>query len=233
MNWKLILFVVFTFVFTIIMGAIQGIVNIDAKYIVLPQLAPAISYLVTTLLFKKLFRPVIINFNKTIFVKTLFAIVIPISLFIFTYFIGKLMGTEVKMKPDLSPIIFIMLPGIIIGGIGEEIGWRSFLQPSLENKIPVIISSVMVGCIWGLWHIGHYKNGIVFMLGFLLFAISASIIVVYLLKDTQNNLVISSLFHVSINIGFMVFFYNNLENTKLFLINGFVWFLTAIIIKSI
>jgi len=39
MNWKLILFVVFTFVFTIIMGAIQGIADIDAKYIVLPQLA--------------------------------------------------------------------------------------------------------------------------------------------------------------------------------------------------
>ena len=228
MNWKLILFVVFTLVFTIIMGAIQGIANIDAKYIVLPQLAPALSYLVTVLLFKKLFRPIIINFNKTIFVRALLAMVIPLLLFMLTYFIGKLLGTDVKIKPDLFPIIFVMLLGIIIGG---EIGWRSFFQPSLKNKIPLIISSLIVGLIWGLWHVGHYKNGLIFMLGFLLFTISASIIVVYLLKDTRYNIVISSMFHISINIGFLIFFYNNFENTKLFLINGFVWLLTAIILS--
>jgi uncharacterized protein len=230
MYWKLIFFVAFIFVFTIIMGAIQSIANIDVKYIVLPQLAPALSYLATILLFKKIFKPININFNKTIFAKVLFAIIIPILLFTLTYFIGKLSGTDVKIKPDLFPVIFVMLSGIIIGAIGEEIGWRSFLQPSLENRFPVIISSIIVGCIWGLWHVGHYKNGLIFMLGFLLFTISASIIVMYLLKDTQYSIIISSIFHISINIGFMVFFYNNLENTKLFLINGFVWLLTAIIL---
>ena len=66
MNWKLILFVVFTFFFTIIMGAVQSIANIDVKYIILPQLAPALSYLIIILLFKKMFKPIIINFNKTI-----------------------------------------------------------------------------------------------------------------------------------------------------------------------
>jgi len=231
MNWKLILFVVFIFVFTIITGAIQGIANIDVKYIVLPQLAPALAYLLTILIFKKLFKPVIVCFNKNVCVKALFSIIIPVLLFILTYFIGKILGTEVKIKPDLFPIIFVMLPGIIIGGIGEEIGWRSFLQPSLENKIPIIISSIIVGCIWGLWHVGHYKNGLVFMLGFLLFTISASVIIVYLLKDTRYNIIISSIFHISINIGFMIFFYNNLEDTKLFLINGFVWFITATILS--
>jgi uncharacterized protein len=230
MNWKLILFVVFTFFFTIIMGAVQSIANIDVKYIVLPQLAPTLSYLITILLFKNMFKPIIINFNKTILARVLLAVIVPILLFTITYFIGKLLGTDVKIKPDLFPVVFVMLIGIIIGGIGEEIGWRSFLQPSLGNKISVIISSIIVGFIWGLWHVGHYKNGLIFMLGFLLFTISASIIVMYLLKDTQYNIIISSIFHVSINIGFMVFFYNNLESTKLFLINGFVWLLTAIII---
>jgi uncharacterized protein len=158
------------------------------------------------------------------------ALIVPILLFTITYFIGKLLKTDVKIKPDLFPVVFVMLIGIIIGGIGEEIGWRSFLQPSLENKFSVIISSIIVGCIWGLWHVGHYKNGLIFMLGFLLFTISASIIVMSLLKDTQYNIIISSIFHISINIGFMIFFYNNLENTKLFLINGFVWLLTAIIL---
>jgi uncharacterized protein len=230
MNWKLILFVVFTFFFTIIMGTVQSIANIDAKYIVLPQLAPAISYLIIILLFKNMFKPIINNFNKTILARALLAIIVPILLFTITYFIGKLLGTNVKINPDLFSIIFVTQFGIIIGGIGEEIGWRSFFQASLENKISVIISSIIVGCIWGLWHVGHYKNGLIFMLGFLLFTISASIIVMYLLKGTQYNIIISSIFHISINIGFMIFFYNNLENTKLFLINGFVWLFTAMIL---
>jgi uncharacterized protein len=231
MNWKLILFVLFTFFFTIIMGAVQSIANIDAKYIVLPQMAPTLSYLITVLLFKNMFKPIIINFNKTILARALLAIIVPILLFTITYFIGKLLGTDVKIKPDLFPVVFVMLIGIIVGGIGEEIGWRSFLQASLENKISVIISSVIVGCIWGLWHVGHYKNGLIFMLGFLLFTISASIIVMYLLKGTQYNIIISSIFHISVNIGFLIFFYNNLENTQLFLINGFVWLLTAMILS--
>jgi uncharacterized protein len=230
MNWKLILFVLFTFFFTIIMGAVQSIANIDVKYIVLPQLAPGLSYLITILLFRNMFKPIIINFNKTILARALLAIIVPILLFTITYFIGKLLGTNVKIKPDLFPVVFVMLIGIIVGGVGEEIGWRSFFQASLENKISVIISSTIVGCIWGLWHVGHYKNGLMFMLGFLLFTISASIIVMYLLRGTQYNIIISSTFHISINIGFMIFFYNNLENTKLFLINGFVWLLTAMIL---
>jgi uncharacterized protein len=230
MNWKLILFMVFTFFFTIIMGAVQGIANIDVKHIILPQLAPAFSYLITILLFKNMFKPIIININKKILAKVLLAIIVPILLFTITYFIGKILGTDVKIKPDLFPAVFVMLTGIIIGGIGEEIGWRSFLQPSLENKFSVLISSIIVGFIWGLWHVGHYKNGLIYMLGFLLFTISASIIVMHLLKDTQYNIIISSIFHISINVGFMVFFYNNLENTKLFLINGIVWLLTAMIL---
>ena len=47
-----------------------------------------------------------------------------------------------------------MLFGIIIGSIGEEIGWRSFFQPFLETKYSKNISSIIVGVVWGLWHIG-------------------------------------------------------------------------------
>ena len=49
--------------------------------------------------------------------------------------------------------LFLSLPGgLVIGGL-EEAGWMYPLQPELDKKDGVIRSSVLVGCIWILWHI--------------------------------------------------------------------------------
>lgn len=40
----------------------------------------------------------------------------------------------------------------IIGGLGEEIGWRSFLQRKLNSKYHPVLGTLLVGIIWSLWH---------------------------------------------------------------------------------
>jgi membrane protease YdiL (CAAX protease family) len=166
--------------------------------------------------------------NIHIAVKSLLALGLPFLLITIAYFIGKLNGLEIKITNDLTPLISIMIIGIILGSIGEEIGWRSFLQPTLEKNYSVLLASIIVGLIWGLWHIGHYKNGLFFMIGFLIFTISASIILAWVLRDTKFNIIISVLFHISINIGFFVLFKNSLTDSKLMIINGIVWMIPAI-----
>lgn len=50
-------------------------------------------------------------------------------------------------------MFFLSLPGnLIIGGL-EEAGWMYILQPDLEKKHGYILSSIIVGFIWILWHI--------------------------------------------------------------------------------
>jgi len=82
--------------------------------------------------------------------------------------------------------------------------------------------------VWGVWHIGHYMNGPIFMLGFLTFTISVSLVMMFLLKNTKHNIIISALFHFSINIGFGIYFSEGFENIKLFLINSSVWLIVAL-----
>jgi len=41
----------------------------------------------------------------------------------------------------------------VIGGGMEEPGWRGFLQPALEEKLPFTMSSLCVAIIWAIWHI--------------------------------------------------------------------------------
>jgi len=55
-------------------------------------------------------------------------------------------------------------------------------------------------------------------------------VMMFLLKNTKHNILISALFHFSINIGFGIYFTEGFENIKLFLINSSVWLIAAIII---
>jgi membrane protease YdiL (CAAX protease family) len=228
MNLKLALFVAFAFVFMALLAFAQVATNLSFEIIVLPQLAPTLAFILTVLIFRSLYKPIIININKKVLLKAFIAIIFPLALFSIAYFIGKIIGIEEKIPVNVLTIIGAGIIGFLIGSIMEEIGWRSFFQPSLEKKHSRFISSLIVGAIWGIWHIGHFQNGLLFMLGFIIFTISVSIILAYLSKDTNYNIIISSLFHLSINIGFAILFNSGFVNTGYFLILSLVWLMSAL-----
>lgn len=52
---------------------------------------------------------------------------------------------------DVSALA-VGLGAIIAGSLGEEIGWRGFAQPILQQKLNIFWASVVVGVIWATWH---------------------------------------------------------------------------------
>lgn len=46
----------------------------------------------------------------------------------------------------------MMIPIHIFFALGEEIGWRGFLAPSMTAKFGYVKASILIGIIWGLWH---------------------------------------------------------------------------------
>ena len=82
------------------------------------------------------------NRIKTILITTVFCAAVVIMAIIF----GKRTGS-----PWYDFILY--LPILIIGGGVEEVGWRGFLQPSLEKKFPYLIATLMVSAIWFSWHL--------------------------------------------------------------------------------
>jgi membrane protease YdiL (CAAX protease family) len=209
---------------------VQPFTAIDFDKLSLAQFGPTLAYTFTIILFKDLFISINTKISGIIILKSIFSIIIPFLLASITYFIGYLFKIKLQMNTNIPYIIFNYGIWIIIGAIGEEIGWRSFLQPLLDRKYPIIISSVIVGLIWRLWHINHFINGPVFVLEFLLFTISYSNIIMFLLKNTEYNIFISSMFHASLNISFKIFLENSYGDERLFLIRGSIWTITAIII---
>jgi membrane protease YdiL (CAAX protease family) len=70
------------------------------------------------------------------------------------------------------------------GPLNEEPGWRGFALPKLQRKYSSIIASIIIGIIWGFWHLplyitGLYTGGFEGILGRLLWTIPLSLILTW------------------------------------------------------
>lgn len=41
----------------------------------------------------------------------------------------------------------------VVGGIGEELGWRAVLQPLLAKRFGLLKGTLLVGLVWAYWHV--------------------------------------------------------------------------------
>ena len=114
-------------------------------------------------------------------------------------------------EPASIIYMFINLPLSIIGGGLEEVGWRGYLQPKLENMTNYIISTLVVGLIWSVWHLplwfisGTVQSALPFV-GYAFLAIILSFSFTTLYKYT-NNIFLVVLSHAWFNgcIGLAVY----------------------------
>jgi membrane protease YdiL (CAAX protease family) len=56
---------------------------------------------------------------------------------------------------ELSPAVILLLVAfnLILGPLGEEVGWRGFLQPALEKNVHWVVAALLVAVIWAIWHL--------------------------------------------------------------------------------
>jgi membrane protease YdiL (CAAX protease family) len=47
-----------------------------------------------------------------------------------------------------------------LAALGEEIGWRGFLQPALQERRSPFVSTLFVGLVWGYWHVPVNLHGL-------------------------------------------------------------------------
>lgn len=99
------------------------------------------------------------------------------------------------------PIFFFVL---FTSVLGEEIGWRGFALPGLLEKHNALAASLILGVIWGLWHLplfwmaGDFHREIPFF-PFLLQCTASAVIYSWLYVNTRGSLLIAHLFHAVSN----------------------------------
>lgn len=104
------------------------------------------------------FRFVALDFSARIrMVPLLASIMIPVAV-ITLIAIGYSTATgtaPADLLIGLSPGAFalLFLTNVIRGPLGEELGWRGYLLGEFQTRHSLISSSLIVGVIWGLWHL--------------------------------------------------------------------------------
>lgn len=136
--------------------------------------------------------------------------------------------------PAIDYSLWVMLPTAFLmttiqAGLGEELGWRGFITPKLNERFSLVKSATIVGLGWAIWHlplffIPNFGWNVVaaeygFFAIYIPYAISLvlmSILYSWLYRCGSRNIWLPVLLHGSINTAALAFdymdtqIYNNL-----------------------
>jgi membrane protease YdiL (CAAX protease family) len=115
--------------------------------------------------------------------------------------INKLLGNTIPGSLFLAQL-GSFLPLLILGPLSEEIGWRGYALGRLQTRWNALISSLIIGMVWALWHLplfllvgtSQHELGLPFI-GFLFGIMANSVFYTMLYNNTKQSLWSAILFH--------------------------------------
>lgn len=184
--------------------------------VIIGAFAPLLAAL--TLVAREGGRQAIKSFFKRAFdfhIKPLYiilALTLPLVIHLISHYLALALGLDVArtlFPADIStspvilaiPYFFLML---VIGGGQEEFGWRGYAQEPIQEKIGIIPASLLIGLIWGLWHLplwfmaGDLHSAYSF-LAFVIMTTSISVMYAWLYNASGKKLLVVIIFHAMNN----------------------------------
>jgi membrane protease YdiL (CAAX protease family) len=104
---------------------------------------------------------------------------------------------------------YTLLPALVItffiGPFGEEFGWRGVALPLLQRRFAPLWASLILGAIWGLWHLPAFLLGgtpqSAWSFGpYVVGVLALSVLVTPMFNAAQGSILIPVLFHFQMNL---------------------------------
>lgn len=112
--------------------------------------------------------------------------------------LGQMLG-DLGVAGLLAVFPLIVASNVFSSPLLEEFGWRGFALPRLQRRYSALTSSVLLGVVWGVWHLPltiAYGDP----LGPLLLEIVAvTILMTWVFNHTAGSMILMLLFHASLN----------------------------------
>lgn len=189
-------------------------------------LSPTIAAIITAAIFygkssiKELFSRIVKKFE-------LKWLGILILLQLITYILGLLIHIlfETVKPSDFSFSILVTIPSVFatafIMNIWEEIGWRGFLLEKIMSRYSLFLSSLVVGILWGLWHIAYFlntasQNSLQVILVAIFWMVCSSFIYSYVYVRSKRSILAVGIFHAFSNTLQSVIINSELDFNKYF-----------------
>ena len=116
-----------------------------------------------------------------------------VLVFLLLDFFPFILGGKITTQSLVLPVV-LFFKALLFGGI-EEIGWRYFFQPTLEERIPYLSATLITFLAWSSWHLFY-------------FYIDGSLAVIqlfpFLVGLLTNCFILSALYHKTKNLWICV-----------------------------
>jgi len=148
---------------------------------------------------------------------------------------GGLTAFHASVAPAIVGIYYITT--LLLGGpLGEEPGWRGFALPRLQRQAGPLWGTLILGMLWGLWHLPLYLRPVylaatgvqeagtsvaglsVAFVGSLLALTALAVIFTWVFNHTRGSLLLMMLLAASLNTGglFVTLSFPSLSQTLVF-----------------
>lgn len=106
---------------------------------------------------------------------------------------------EVNFLPNLG--VGALFLWIFTYGVGEEIGWRGYALPRLQEKMSALNATLVLGVLWAFWHlpIFFYLFDPAIAIGWFFGLMSGAILFTWLYNSTDGSLLAVALWHGTFN----------------------------------
>ncbi len=112
---------------------------------------------------------------------------------------------QVGILLPLSNLVPSLLFQIFFFILTEETAWRGFALPRLQSKYSALNASLILGVLWGFWHLplwfirGSFQSTLPFI-GFVLAAVSMSIITTWVFNHTHGSVLLAGILHAATDV---------------------------------
>lgn len=121
-------------------------------------------------------------------------------------------GGTLRQLPPAGPVEIAvnLLALFVVSAVinGEELGWRGFALPRLQNKMNALASSLVLGFIWALFHLPLFftqgggaggNQASMPPVAFFVQVMAMSVVVTWVFNHTRGSVLPAYLFHASVN----------------------------------
>ena len=141
----------------------------------------------------------------------LLALVLVPAIWLIGNLLSRALGMEVPFSRYpvvdaklLAMVILFFLYNVTYGGLSEEPGWRGFALPRLQEKFSPLVSSLILGVIWAVWHApgkfgGIEASSLSDTLVEWVLIVLVTIIFTWLFNRTKGSILVTALIHPAMN----------------------------------
>lgn len=115
---------------------------------------------------------------------------------------GELAQGLARLTPSFALITTFLI--YLLAAIPEEVAWRGFALPRLQSRYNALMSSLIVGILWALWHLPllFIKGSIMAtypLIPFFLGTIASAVIYTWLYNNSSGSVLNVTVFHAVSN----------------------------------